>query len=263
MTDYEAKQAARRDRYDALAQKNAAQSAGSFEASQRATQHIPIGQPILVGHHSEGRHRAALKRSDSAMRKACEATAKAEYYQRKADSVGKGGVSSDDPDAVEKLRIQLQTAQKAQERMKLANGIIRRHKADPNAAIDALVANNWKPAKAQELLTKDFAGRIGFPAYALQNNNANIRRIEERIKVLESNRTREDKTETGPGYTYEESTAENRVMFLFDGKPADTIRDLLKSNGFKWSPNRSAWVRHLNNTGVYYAKVVREKLAGL
>lgn len=51
-------------------------------------------------------------------------------------------------------------------------------------------------------------------------------------------------------------------MFVFDGKPDDATRALLKANGFKWSPSRQGkpWVRHWNNAGLYHAKVVRQAL---
>lgn len=70
------------------------------------------------------------------------------------------------------------------------------------------------------------------------------------------------KEEAGKGYTYREDTDENRVMFLFEGKPDEATRQLLKTNGFKWSPSRDGkpWVRHLNNAGLWHAKMVREKL---
>lgn len=35
---------------------------------------------------------------------------------------------------------------------------------------------------------------------------------------------------------------------------------MLKRNGFKWSPSRGAWVRQLNNAGIYAASQVRKVL---
>ena len=258
---YEDKQAARRERFEDLAVKNKERSAAHYEASRRATEHIPMGQPILVGHHSEGMHRAALKRSHSAMDKSCEAQSKADYYARKAAGVGSGGISSDDPEAIAKLRAELASMQASQDKMKAANKAIRTNKT-PEKQIAALVALGLSEGNAAKLLGKDFAGRVGFPNYALSNNNANMRRVELRIKELESNQERQAKEEAGKGYTYREDTDENRVMFIFEGKPDEATRQLLKTNGFKWSPSRDGkpWVRHLNNAGLWHAKMVREKL---
>lgn len=44
---------------------------------------IPMGQPILVGHHSEGYHRRHIGRMNSNMEKGLEELKKAEYYERK------------------------------------------------------------------------------------------------------------------------------------------------------------------------------------
>jgi hypothetical protein len=49
---------------------------------------IPMGQPILRGHHSERRHRRDLDRIDSRMRKSIEESRKSEYCAHKADSLG-------------------------------------------------------------------------------------------------------------------------------------------------------------------------------
>lgn len=78
---------AKADRYESYAQ-NAEQRANS--ASERASSiaaMIPMGQPILVGHHSEGRHRRDLKRIDSGMRKAVEESKKADYFSDKVSSL--------------------------------------------------------------------------------------------------------------------------------------------------------------------------------
>jgi len=47
---------------------------------------IPLGQPILVGHHSERRHRAALERADRAMRKSVEESKYAARLEARAES---------------------------------------------------------------------------------------------------------------------------------------------------------------------------------
>ena len=91
-------------------------------------------------------------------------------------------------------------------------------------------------------------------------SNANIRRVEQRIRELERAAAAESREEEGQGYTYREDTEENRIMFLFPGKPDDDTRQLLKGHGFRWSPTRKAWVRMLNGRGRFAAMCVREKL---
>ncbi|MNF49114.1 hypothetical protein D3C85_1091430 [compost metagenome] len=145
--------------------------------------------------------------------------------------------------------------------MKAANQAIRTHKT-PEARVAALLVLGFSEKLAAEAITPDFCGRVGFPAYALSNNNANIRRIKQRIQELESRRALKDIEVEGNGFTYREDTEENRVMFVFPGKPDEQTRTVLKRHAFKWSPSRGAWVRQLNNAGRWAAQQVRKVLEG-
>lgn len=116
-------------------------------------------------------------------------------------------------------------------------------------------------AETHELLKPSWSSRQGFLPFQLQNNNASIRRIRQRIAILEKAANENVTSEVeGNGYILREDAEENRVMFIFDGKPEPEVRSLLKSWGFRWSPARGAWVRMLNASGRYAAKQVREKL---
>jgi hypothetical protein len=96
-----------------------------------------------------------------------------------------------------------------------------------------------------------------FPSYALTNNNANIRRIKDRIAELERNATRETKqVERADGIRVVENAADNRLQIFFPGKPAAEIRATLKSSGFKWAPSVGAWQRQLNNNARWAAERV-------
>lgn len=144
--------------------------------------------------------------------------------------------------------------------MKQANTLIRKHKTQEAQKV-ALLEMGFTELQAYELLKSSWNKRQGFMPFQLQNNNANIRRIRQRIAILEKaaieNVTREIE---GNGYILQEDAEENRVMFILDGKPEPEIRSLLKSYGFKWSPSRGAWVRMLNGNGRYAARQVMEKL---
>ncbi|HDQ4405507.1 TPA: DUF3560 domain-containing protein [Pseudomonas aeruginosa] len=262
MNEYEQKQADRRERLQERADKAASESTALYAAARKRAEAIPFGQPILVGHHSERRDRNFRAGINRMTEKSFALSDKAEHYQQKAAAVGTGGISSDDPDAIIKLRAELEQCEAAQARMKAANKAIRTAKT-PDKQVPALVALGFSEAEAHSLLKGDFCGRVGFPAFQLSNNNANMTRIKKRIAELEARRSRETVEVETEGYTYREDTEENRVMFQFDGKPADEVRDLLKRHAFKWSPSRGAWVRQLNNAGIYAGKQVREGLAKL
>lgn len=260
MNSYEEKLEAKRERYEEKAEQLRAEAKRLHQQAHEMAEVIPFGQPILVGHYSEGRDRRYRERIHNTFGKAFATMDKADHYEQKAASVGTGGISSDDPDAVVKLKEKLASLQRNHEWMKNVNAAIRKGKT-PDKQIPALVALGMTEAEAQKLLEPDFCGRIGIAPYSLQNSNANIRRVEQRIRELERAAERNVTVEReGNGYTYREDVNENRVMFLFDGKPEEATRKLLKAYGFKWSPTRTAWVRMLNNAGRYAATCVRREL---
>ena len=64
MNDFESERAAKAARFRQLAEKHANIANGRHFAARERLEMIPLGQPILVGHHSEKRHRRDLKRID-------------------------------------------------------------------------------------------------------------------------------------------------------------------------------------------------------
>lgn len=122
---YEDRLNARRERYLEKVEAAEKSANGCFQASRDATTFIPLGQPILIGHHSEKRHRADLARSERPMRQGIEANDKADYYCDQAAAVGREGISSDDERAVEKLKDKQAKLEARQERMKTANPAFR------------------------------------------------------------------------------------------------------------------------------------------
>lgn len=265
LNSYEERQQAKRERFQALADKAAGKSAAAAKQASDMARHIPFGQPILVGHHSEKRDRAYRARIGGTMDKSLYEANKADYYEQKAAKVGSGGISSDDPAAVTKLSAQLAKAEKLQTVMKETNAIIRKHaKAGKEAQLKALLEKGDLTEKqAADVLKPDCFNNLGFASFKLTNNNANIKRIKDRIAALEASAKRVDAEVVGAGYVCRECTEENRVMFIFDGKPAEPVRNILKRFAFKWSPSRGAWVRMLNGSGIHAAKTVIAALAAL
>ena len=170
----------------------------------------------------------------------------------KIRSVGTGGISSDDPQAVEKLEAKLAALEKHQELMKAANVAIRMK--DPTEGDAKLAELGYTPEDIAKLREPDFCGRIGYPAYLLQNNNANIRRIRGRIEELKK------RTENTPeGWEFDGgrvvvNTTENRLQIIFDGKPDADIRTELKGEGFRWAPSKGAWQRQLTDNAMRAAR---------
>ena len=253
MNDYEARKEERIERYREHAENARRRSGEAYARSDAAVGHIPLGQPILVGHHSEGKHRNAIKRAHRAMDKSCEEQRKAEYWERRAKAAEDNrAISSQDPEALDKLREKLAGMEKLQETMKAANRAIR--KGDD----DALSALGISDARIALLKKPDFCGRTGFPSYALQNNNGNMRRVRQRIEQLEAEavRTPEEDAEIN-GVRIAENTERMGLELYFPGKPCEANRAKLKMHGWKWARRSGCWYRKRSD----FARQIAEEVA--
>ena len=257
MNSYEVKQEARRQRLEARADRLTKEGQAKADHGWKMLSAIPFGQPILIGHHSEKRDRNYRGRATGSIDKGYAMMKEAGEAQARADSVGTGGISSDDPEAVDKLGEHLEKAKRLQDMMLASNKLIRKHRDNPGAGVAELAAVVGSESNARALFEKDFAGRIGFAEYQLSNNRANIRRIEGRIEQLKRASKREAKEIEYPGnIKIVHNVDENRVQIFFPGKPSSEVRDMLKARGFRWSPMSSAWQRHLNTSGIWCAEDV-------
>jgi hypothetical protein len=59
----------------------------AYQKAHRVMSFIPMGQPILVGHHSERRHRRDIKRIDNNMKKSIEESDKVNYFHSKVSTL--------------------------------------------------------------------------------------------------------------------------------------------------------------------------------
>lgn len=153
------------------------------------------------------------------------------------------GISSDRGDAADLLREKLAKLEADQAHMKAANKIIRKHKSPTPEALAALAEIGISEAHAGQLFKPDFCGRVGYPDYALQNNNANIRRVRQRIAEVETRAQDETTERESGGVRIVDDVEANRLRLYFPSKPDAEVRALLKQNGFKWSPKAGAWQR--------------------
>lgn len=171
---------------------------------------------------------------------------------------GREIIKSDDERAVEKLEEKLEDMKNLQERMKAANKAIRLK--DTEAGNDLLREMGYSEESITELRKPDFCGRLGYPDYALTNNNANIHRVEERLNSLKATKERGSSEQEYKTFRVVENTEAMRYQIIFDGKPDEKIRSLLKSNRFKWAPSQGAWQRQITANGKWALDRVVEKL---
>jgi hypothetical protein len=86
---------------------------------------------------------------------------------------------------IEVLKQKIEKSEKVQETMKLANAILRKRIPDEAKIQEIIKTTGLSETTVRKILVPDYMGRIGFPAFELTNNNANIRRMKERITELE------------------------------------------------------------------------------
>jgi hypothetical protein len=112
------------DRLDAIADKRAAQASAYARRADELSQAFYMGQPILVGHHSERKARKTQERMHSAMDKASTAHKAIGYWQYRAEGVEAHANMKNDP-RVRARRIETLLA----ELRDLQRGINAAHKA--------------------------------------------------------------------------------------------------------------------------------------
>lgn len=163
-------------------------------------------------------------------------------------------VLSRDADAVQTLQTQLDQLMQSQELMKKMNAAYKKFLKNP-----ASLATSGLSEKQQALI-KDFHAnpperawsKAPFPPYKLQNQSANIRRIQDRIETLSKLKAMPEKEEkyTG-GVSISHDPDDARIRVRFPGKPSPEVIKQIKSRGFIWSPTNGAWQRQLNGNGTY------------
>jgi len=260
MTSYEEKQAAKKQRLEDAAAKAEMASDTAYKQASAISNGIPFGQPILVGHHSEGRHRADLKRIDNGYRKSIEQSDRATELQRKADAVGTGGISSDDPDAVLKLQEKIDILEKTRVIMKQVNKAHGRYLKDNETDLSEFSEATQK--KIRTYKPRSTWEPHPFSPYSFQNLGGRIRQAKKRVELLQCEHVIRKHSETKYGeVTVVENVEENRLQLFYPGKPSEEVRTKLKHNGFRWSPTTGAWQRQLNNNARWAAEnVLKEKV---
>lgn len=111
---------AKAERYEDWADRARKKSDEAYQRSHDAVANIPPGQPILVGHHSEKAHRAAIEKSWSAMGKSVELTEKAESHESKAAYWERmsGKIDLSMPESIEFFKHKLEAAKEYHEGVK-------------------------------------------------------------------------------------------------------------------------------------------------
>ena len=206
---------------------------------------IPFGQPILVGHHSEGRHRRAIERAEKSVNRAIENGKMAENHENKADGIERQlsrSIFSDDENAVEALEARIAANEAERKTNNAINKIIRKKpKAEATTEkIAALVSLGLSEDNAAKMFDKDFCGRIGIPSYVNSNIGGRIqadRKRLERVKLQQENKQAAEGSESGITV---KKNGRGWYFVTFAEKPEREILTALKSAGYRW--RLGSWV---------------------
>ena len=179
------------------------------------------------------------------------------YIQGLIDRIkgtGTGGISSDDPDAIDQLREKLANLEQSQETMKAINAYYKKNKTLDGCDVEGVTQDMINKLKAS--MSRSWRGEnaVPFESWTLSNNNANIKRVRQRISELEKRAESPPDGWTFYGGEVVVNTGENRLQVIFDGKPDEDIRAALKSQGFRWAPSQKAWQRQLTTNAIWAAK---------
>lgn len=246
MNDYEQKKQDRIDRYRQRAENARAQSNALSRQSHDMIHAIPMGQPIMSSADARYREKAGNK-----MRRAVAASEKAAYYEAKADAAeNNSAISSDDPEAIQKLTQKLENLRDTQAFMKTVNAYYRK-----NGTCNGCEGLSDERAAQIDQAVKDGPPWVNAPfaPYELSNNNQEIHRVQDRIKHL---------TEVQElGYTgwefdggrVEANAEKNRLQVFFDEIPSEEVRKDMKGWGFRWARSEGAWQRQLTDNAIYAA----------
>lgn len=160
---------------------------------------------------------------------------------------------------IEVMKAELANAEKSQEMMKQCNKLIRSKKLSDEERIAQMIDMfGISEHTAQEILTPDCMGCIGFAHYNLSNGNANIRRMRSRIEEMQKKEDTPTTEREFDGGMLIDNYDADRIQIDFDEKPDDTMRAKLKGSGWRWAPSVMMWQRKRTNAAIRSAKEILE-----
>lgn len=212
-------------------------AAAAFESARKIADGIPLGQPILVGHHSERRHRRDIARIDAGMSAGVESSKMAEHHESKAAGLAAQldrSVFSDDVDAVAQLEARIAEHEAQRERMKTVNRLWKKGDAAGLAALGV----DLDALKTRLAAAGAYWGSRPHLPYELSNLGGRIAADRERIQAIQARQERTAAASASAGGVVIEGDVYVRVTFA--EKPAREVLDALKAAGFRWGGG--SWV---------------------
>jgi hypothetical protein len=169
-------------------------------------------------------------------------------------------IKSNDENAIQLLEIKVQELEERKQTMKDINSYYRK-----NGTLEGFSGN----ISDEEKRHIQFIFSQGLEKFGLfdtsninqQINNTKARLVSlKKIKEKGSTETNAMDQEGNSLFQVIENTEIMRLQLLFDGIPEVETRDILKKNGFKWSPKNKAWQRQLTDNAKYSLKRIKQEL---
>ncbi len=205
---------------------------------------ITGGSGFNNAHHEKRNRwaRSAAERLDSYRRRAMKAILRADRPVKTIDS------------ELEQARKKLATREEAHAYMKRINAAHKKYIKSPDSFDFEGYTEKERTEIASYVPAYSWTPHPYAP-FSLTNNNAEIKRLKDRVAVLESKEAKAEAAPTqialkGEGWEVVQNNELDRIQILFAGKPDDATRTMLKKHGFKWAPSQSAWQRQLTRNAI-------------
>lgn len=185
-----------------------------------------------------------------------------EYLKTYAERIGglltgKQPILSGDEKALGQLEEKLGKLEKKQAVMKEVNAYYRKNKT-----LEGCPGLTWEQVQSLKTAMADSSHYADKPfmTFELTNNNAKIKNTRLRLERLKKEKEAGTQKQDNPFFTVVENKELMRLQLLFDGKPEAEVRDILKGNGFRWSPKNSCWQRQLTDNARFSVQRILKAL---
>lgn len=123
-----------------------------------------------------------------------------------------------------------------------------------------LSQEDWMPTKMKIAYLEDTAYIFG-GVYSMAVNSYILKDLHDCEKFIELHKNSEDNLdEENELFSVERNLNNNRMNLYFDGIPDAEVRSVIKSNGFRWSPNFKCWTRQLTEQAEMSLKRIKRQL---
>lgn len=212
-----------------------------------------------------GPARYNVKKNDALMRRTMDLFNQRKSYEKILDKIqrignGTEAIKSSDTNAVEKLTEKLEKLKRYHSQAKIANAYYKKNGSLEGFHPVGLTEEQEKILFEGARWMKEHYPTVTAP-FNLTNSNAEIHRLEDRIKNIQSAKETGNKdVVTNSNYRVVKNAEEMRLQYFFDGKPDREVINIMKSNGFRWSHKNMAWQRQLTANAAYASRRVNEAL---